>query len=111
MFGAKIFKNVHDVRKVCLETTLRVYVYFIEFNVFVLDENHVRGTKHRYDHIYVGKFWVKIHVRPTRGPRRRTPTWSSTLHGTGSRLTQMTANQPGDGRYVAGNYRDTRTAG
>ena len=37
--------NVHDVRKVYLETTLCVLAYFVEFNVLVLNEIHVRGVK------------------------------------------------------------------
>ena len=38
-------KNVHDVRKVCLETNLCVLECFIEFYVLVLDEIYVRGLK------------------------------------------------------------------
>ena len=43
-FGGQTSKNVHGVRKVCLETSLRVYVCFVEFCVFVLDETHVVGS-------------------------------------------------------------------
>ena len=42
-FGGQTSKNVHDIRKVCLETTLCIYACFIEFYVFVLDKIHVRG--------------------------------------------------------------------
>ena len=45
--------NVHDVRKVCIKTTLSVYVCFLEFYVFVLDEIHVRIPKLVYDHVWV----------------------------------------------------------
>ena len=48
-FGGQTSKNVHDVQKVCLETTLCVYACFVKFYVFVLDENHVRGTKIIYE--------------------------------------------------------------
>ena len=44
-FGGQTSNNVHDVRKVCLETSLYVLVYFIEFYVFFLDEINVRGPK------------------------------------------------------------------
>ena len=40
-FGGQTSENVHDVRKVCHETTLRVYVCSLKFYVFVLDENVV----------------------------------------------------------------------
>ena len=46
-------KNVHDIRKVCLETTLCVYACFIEFYVFVLDEIDMVGPKILYEHIWV----------------------------------------------------------
>ena len=52
--------NVHDVRKVCLETSLYVLVYFIEFYVFVLDEINVRGPKLVYKHIQVGNVQAKL---------------------------------------------------
>ena len=95
-FGGQMSKNVHDVRKVCLQTTLCVWACFIEFYVFVLDEIHVRGPKLIYEHIWVGNVWAQLHVGPIRGPRKRTPTWSSTLQGSGNRLTQTTASRPGD---------------
>ena len=44
-FWGQTSQNVYDVRKVCLETTLCVYVYFVEFYVFILVEIHVRGPK------------------------------------------------------------------
>ena len=44
-FIGQTSKNVHDVRKICLETILCVYVCFIKFNVFVLDEIGVAGLK------------------------------------------------------------------
>ena len=49
--------NVHDVSKVCLETTLCVYACFGEFYVFVLDEIYLVGPKHVYEHIWVGNIW------------------------------------------------------
>ena len=44
-FGGETSKNAHDIRKVFLETTLGVYVCFIEFYVFMLDETYVVGPK------------------------------------------------------------------
>ena len=37
-FGGQTSKNVHDVRKVCLEKTLCVLACFIEFYVFVSEK-------------------------------------------------------------------------
>ena len=59
-FGGQTSKNVHDVRHVCLGTTLFVYVCFIEFYVFVLNEIPVRGHKIVYKHIRVGNVQVKV---------------------------------------------------
>ena len=53
-FGGQTSKNVHDVRKVCLKTTLSVYVCFLEFYVFVLGEIHVIWSKLIHDHFWVG---------------------------------------------------------
>ena len=50
-FGGEMSKNAHDVRKVFLETTLGVYVCFIEFYVFILDETYVLGPKLLCKHI------------------------------------------------------------
>ena len=44
-FGYQTSKYVHDVRKVCLETTLGFYACFVEFYVFVLDKIDVVGPK------------------------------------------------------------------
>ena len=44
-FGGQTSKNVHDVRRVCLETTLCVLACFVEFYVFFLDENDMEGPK------------------------------------------------------------------
>ena len=52
--------NVHDVRKICLEMTLCVQAYFIEFYVFVLNEIHVIGAKLIQDHVWVGNVQEKI---------------------------------------------------
>ena len=43
MFGGQTSKNIHDVRKVCLETTLCVLACFVKFYVLVLDEVHLGG--------------------------------------------------------------------
>ena len=51
--------NVHDVRKVCLETTLCVLTCFIEFYVFVLDEIGV-SPKLVYEYIWVGNIQMKV---------------------------------------------------
>ena len=53
-------KNVHDVRKVCLETTVCVLTYFIEFYVFVLDQINLDVSELVYNHIRVRKFWENI---------------------------------------------------
>ena len=58
MFGGQTLKNVHDVRNVCLETTLCVYVCFVEFYVFVFDETHVVGPKIARKHILIGNVGV-----------------------------------------------------
>lgn len=55
IFGGKTSKNVHDVRKVCLLTSLCVLVCSVEFYVFVFDEIYVRVPKHVYNYIQVGK--------------------------------------------------------
>ncbi len=56
-FGGQTSNNVHDIQKVCLETTLCVYVCFVKFYMFVLDETHVRGVKLIEDRIWVGNIW------------------------------------------------------
>ena len=53
-------KNVHDIRKVCLDTCLCVLVCFVEFYVFIFDEIDVRGPTNVFKHISVGKVWVKL---------------------------------------------------
>ena len=52
-FGGQTSKNIHGVRKFCLETTLCVYACFVKFYVFVLDEIHLIGTKFLYEHVWV----------------------------------------------------------
>ena len=59
-------KNVHDVRKVCLETTLCVLACFVEFYVFILDEIYVGGPKIIYKHRLVGNLRENI---PNDNPR------------------------------------------
>ena len=54
-FEGRTSKNVHDVREVWLETTLCVYVCFVEFYVFISDEIYVRGPKLVYEHVLYGK--------------------------------------------------------
>ena len=63
--------------------TLRVYVYFVEFYVFVLDETKVVGTKLVCKHIWVGNIHVQLHLGPARGPKGGPQHWSSTLPGSG----------------------------
>ena len=53
-------KNVHDVWKVCLKTTLCVLACIVEFYVFVFDEIDMRGTKLVQNHIRVGNAWEKV---------------------------------------------------
>ena len=47
-----------------------VYACFIEFYAFILDESDVVGPKLVYAHIWVGNIRVRLHIEPTRGPRR-----------------------------------------
>ena len=54
-FGGQMSKNVRDVRMVCPETTLCVYVCFVNFFVLFLYEIHVRGVKLIENHNWVGK--------------------------------------------------------
>ena len=51
-FGRQMSKNIHDVRKVCLEPTLYIYACFVEFYVFVFDEIYVKGPKLVYEHFW-----------------------------------------------------------
>ena len=95
-------KNVHDVWKVFLKTTFVVYACIVEFYVFVFDEIYVVGNKIVYKHILVRNFWVRIHIGPIRGPRRRIPSWSSILQGSGNRLPQTMASPPDDGLSMGG---------
>ena len=53
-------KNVHDVRKVFLETTLCVYVCFVKFSVFLLYEIHLRGVKLIENLNCIGNIWEII---------------------------------------------------
>ena len=57
-FGGQTSTNVHEFQKVCLEITMCVYAFFVEFSVFVLDETHVVGCKIVCDHIWVGNVRV-----------------------------------------------------
>ena len=59
-FGGQTFKNVHDVRKVCLETTLSVFACFVEFYAFVFDETLVIGPKLEYEHVWTGQVGANI---------------------------------------------------
>ena len=44
-FGRQMSKNIHDVRKVCLEPTLGVYACFVKFYLFVLNKIDVLDLK------------------------------------------------------------------
>ena len=44
-FEGQMSKNIHDVRKVYLEMTLRVMACFVAFYVFILDEIYLGGPK------------------------------------------------------------------
>ena len=59
-FGSQTSKNVHDVRKVCLETTLCVLACFIKFYVFILDKILVGGSTLVYDYLWVVNVWENI---------------------------------------------------
>ena len=55
-FGGQTTKNVHHVQKVCLEMTFCVYVCFVEFYMFVLDETYVSVPKLVYKLVGVKPF-------------------------------------------------------
>ena len=46
-------KEFHDVQNVFFETTMHVYVCFVNFYMFVLNETHVVGHKLVYEHIFL----------------------------------------------------------
>ena len=68
-FGGQTPKNIHDVRKACLEATLGVNACFVEFYLILLDETHFVGPNHLFEHICVGNDQVRLHIRPKRGPK------------------------------------------
>ena len=53
-FRGQMSKNVHDVEKVSLATTLSVLACLIKFYVLFQDETYVGGPKLVYEHIRVG---------------------------------------------------------
>ena len=53
-------KNVHDVQKDCLETTLCLLLCFIAFYMLVLDKIYVGGTKLVYLKIWVVNVRLKV---------------------------------------------------
>ena len=59
-FGGQTSKKIHDVRKICLETILCVFVCFIEFYVIVLEKIYVIIPKFVYEDIRVGNVWAKV---------------------------------------------------
>ena len=65
-FGGQTFKNVHDVRKICLELTFCVLACFVEFYVFILDEIDMRGPKFLQSYSSL-KHLGKSPQRPTKG--------------------------------------------
>ena len=68
-FGGQTLKNIHDVRKMCLEIRLCVSACFIEFYGFIFNETHMGGPKLLYQQISVGNVKVRLHVRLTWGPK------------------------------------------
>ena len=42
-FVGQMSKKVYDIRKIFPKTTLLVYVCFVKFYMFILDETHVAG--------------------------------------------------------------------
>ena len=87
-------KKVHDVRKVCLKTTLCVYACFVEFYIFVLDQIDVECSKLIYKRIWIGNVWVRFHVGSTRG-QEEDPTQDLKLHGS---LHAVRNNEPNVGQ-------------
>lgn len=85
MIGGLTSKNINDVWKVCLGSTLLVYVCFVEVCIYFLDETYVIRPKLVCKNMWVANVRVRLHVEPTRGPTRRTLTWSSTLLGRAKR--------------------------
>ena len=65
-------KDVHDVRKVCLETTLCVIACFDEFYVLVLDEIDVICIK-SYASIFEFKTSRQTSPRTNQGSLRKDP--------------------------------------
>ena len=50
--------------------TLCVYVYLVEFDVFVLDETYIVSPKLVYEHIWEKNVRARLHLGPIRGPKR-----------------------------------------
>ena len=61
-------KNIHDIRKICLETTLCILACFIQCYLLVLDEIDVRGRKLRYEYISIINVKVQVSTEKTNGP-------------------------------------------
>ena len=59
-FRGQTSKNVHDDRKVCLKTTLCVFVCFIKFYALILDEIDARGIILVTNHIWYGNVHANI---------------------------------------------------
>ena len=59
-FGGQMSRNVHDIWKVCFETTFYVYACFIEIYVFILDEIYVGCPSLVYKTNRDGNVWLKV---------------------------------------------------
>ena len=60
MFGGQTSKNVHNIRKVYLETTLCVLECFIDFYMCDLYKIDLGGHKLIYEHFCVGNIRANI---------------------------------------------------
>ena len=60
MFVGQTSKNVHDVRKSCLGTTLCILAFSLNFTLLILDEIYLEGPKLLYNNIWVGNVQANI---------------------------------------------------
>ena len=70
MCGSQIPKNVHDVQKICIRKCSCLLMCLSEFYVIVFIEIDL-GCYYDLEDLFWGfNVWVRLHLEPTRGPRR-----------------------------------------
>ena len=88
-FWGQTFKNVHDIRKMCLRKYLCVLMSLSESYVFVLLETCVGCSYDLEEYVYELKVLVRPHLvytrGPSEGPKRRTQTALSVSTNEGKR--------------------------